>query len=118
METKTIITVIYWLLLVGFLLITYFHGFQKIFATKQKVEMFAKLGYSIPAMRFIGFIEAAGASLLFFPQTRLFIIPIYAVLLGGAVYAHLKSGDNKSEAMGPVIAGTWLTVILIINCWV
>jgi putative oxidoreductase len=117
MQTQTIITIVFWSLTAGFLIITYLHGFQKIFAQKQKVEMFTKLGYSIPAMRFIGIVEVVGASFILFPQTRLLVLPIYTVLLSGAVYTHLKSKDDKKEAIGPVIAGAWLAVILVINIW-
>ncbi len=116
MQTQTIITIVFWALTAGFLAITYLHGFQKIFATKQKVQMFNKLGYSIPAMRFIGIVEVVGASFILFPQTRLFVLPIYAILLCGAVYTHVTK-DDKKEAIGPVIAGTWLAVILVINIW-
>ena len=116
MQTQTIITIVFWLLIAGFLIITYVHGFQKIFATKQKVEMFNKLGYSIPAMRFIGVVEVVGATFIIFPQTRLFVIPVYAVLLSGAIYKHITK-DDKKEAVGPFIAGTWLAVILVINIW-
>ena len=116
MQTQTIITIGFWALTAGFLSITYVHGFQKIIATKQKVEMFNKLGYSIPAMRFIGIVEVVGASFILFPQTRLFVLPIYTILLCGAVYTHLTK-DDKKEAIGPVIAGTWLAVILVINIW-
>jgi len=117
MQTKTIITIVFWALTAGFLFITYLHGFQKIFATKQKVEMFNKLGYSIPAMRFIGVVEVVGASFIIFSQTRILVLPIYAVLLGGAVFTHITK-DDKKEAIGPVIAGTWLAVIFVVNIWI
>lgn len=118
MQTQIIITIIFWTLTAGFIILTYLHGFQKIFAQKQKVEMFTKLGYSIPSMRFIGVVEIVGASFIIFPKTRLFSLPVYAVLVCGAVYAHLKSKDDKKEAIGPVIVGTWLAVILVINIWI
>lgn len=118
MQTQTIITFLFWLLATGFILITCLHGFQKIVAQKQKVEMFTKLGYSIPTMRFIGFVEVIASSFILFPQTRLWSALIFAVLLSGAIYKHLKSKDNKKEAMGAVIAGVWLTVVLIVNIYI
>jgi len=117
METKTIVTIIFWLLSAGFALLIYIHAFHKIIAQKQKVEMFAKWGYSIFAMRLIGFVEVTGASLLLFPLTRLYSIPIYAVLLSGAVYTHIKNKDTKEDTMGPFIAGAWLSVALLLTIW-
>ncbi|HXU26610.1 MAG TPA: DoxX family protein [Bacteroidia bacterium] len=118
METKTIISIIFWLLIAAFIIPGYIHGFQKIFSQKEKVEAFTKWGFSLTFMRFLGWVEVVGSSLLLFPQTRLFSIPIYAIVLGGAVYTHLKNNDTKKNTLVPVFVGLHLIVLLTLTCWI
>jgi len=117
METKTIITVIYWLLVAAFIIPVYLHGIQKIILQKDKIDLFTKLGYSVNFMRFIGIIEIIGASLLLFPQTRLYSIPIYAILLTGAIYSHLRIKDVVKDTIAPFIVGAHLAVLLTLTLW-
>ena len=117
METKTIITIIFWVLIAAFIIPGYMHGFQKIFSQQQKVETFTKWGFSLTFMKFLGWVEVIGSSLLLFPQTRLFAIPLYAILLSGAVYTHIKNNDAKKDTMTPVFVGIHLVVLLVLTNW-
>lgn len=117
MEVKTIITIIYWVLIAAFVVPGYVQGFQKIVAQKEKVEAFTKWGYSLAFMKFLGWVEIVGSTLLLFPQTRLFAIPVYVVLLSGAVYTHLKNNDAKKDVMTPVIVGVHMAAMLTLTCW-
>jgi putative oxidoreductase len=117
METKTIFTVILWILVALFIIPNYIEGFRKIFSQKQKVEMFERWGYSIAFIKFIGWVEVIGSSLVLFHQTRFLAIPVYAILLSGAVCTHLKNKENK-DVMGRFICGSILTALLIVTCWI
>ncbi|HKC67892.1 MAG TPA: DoxX family protein [Bacteroidia bacterium] len=117
METKTIITIIFWVLIAAFVIPNYIQGFQKIISQKEKVEAFTKWGFSLSFMKFLGWVEIVGSTLLLFPQTRLIAIIIYAVLLSGAVYTHLKNNDAKKEVMTPIIVGVHMLVMLTLTYW-
>lgn len=118
MEVKTIITIIFWILIAAFIVPGYIHGFQKIFAQKEKTEAFTKWGFSLTFMKFLGWVEVIGSSLLLFSQTRLLSIPVYAVVLSGAVYTHVKNNDNKKNTMVPIFVGIHLIVILTLAYWI
>jgi len=117
METKTIITIIFWVLAAAFVIPGYIQGFQKIFSQKEKVEIFSKWGFSLSFMKFLGWVEVIGSSLLLFPQTRLLSVPVYAVLLSGAVYTHVKNKDTQKNTITPVFVGIHLVVLLLITTW-
>jgi hypothetical protein len=117
METKTIATLIFWILAAAFIIPGYIQGFQKILSQKEKAEIFTKWGFSLTFMKFLGWVEVIGSSLFLFSQTRLYLIPVYAVLLSGAVYTHIKNNGAKKEVITPVFVGIHLTVLLLVTCW-
>jgi hypothetical protein len=47
----------------------------------------------------------------------MFTIPVYAMLLSGAVYVHRKNNDTAKNTMVPVIVGIHLVVLLLLNTW-
>ncbi len=70
MQTKTVIGVIFWVLLAAFVIPGFIFGFQKLFAQPQKVESFKRWGYSIMFMRFLGLGEIVALTTLLFTQLR------------------------------------------------
>ena len=117
MEVKTIITIIFWILVAAFIVPGYIQGFQKIFSQKEKVEAFTKWGFSLTFMKLLGWAEVVGSTLLLLPQTRLLSIPIYAVLLSGAVYTHIKNNDAKKDRVTPIFVGVHLIALLTLTYW-
>jgi putative oxidoreductase len=117
MEVKTIVTIIFWILVVAFIIPGYVHGVQKIVAQKEKVETVTKWGFSLTFMKLLGWVEVIGSTLLFFPQTRLLSIPIYTVILSGAVYTHIKNHDAKKDRMVPIFVGAHLVALLTLTYW-
>ena len=118
MESKTILQVLYWIVLAGFLIPTYIHGIQKLLSKKDKVELFKHLGISIPVMKAIAWIELMASGLLLFPASRIFSVPIYIVLLSGALYLHLKHHDTKENTLAPVFVGLHLILLFILTYWI
>ncbi len=117
MQTLTIITIVFWILLAAFLIPSYMQGIQKVVLQKEKVETFRNWNFSLRFMQFLGIVEIAGATLLIFPATRLFAAPLYAILLTGAVYVHRKNNDTAKNTMVPVFVGIHLVVLLLVNTW-
>jgi putative oxidoreductase len=117
MQTITIITIVFWILLVAFVIPNYIQGIQKLILQKEKVETFRGWNFSLRFMQFLGIVEVIGGTLLIFPATRMFAIPVYAILLTGAVYTHRKNNDTAKNTMVPVIVGIHLAVLLLVNAW-
>ncbi len=117
MEVKTIVTIIFWILVAAFIIPGYIHGFQKIFSQKEKAEIFTKWGFSLTFMKLLGWVEIIGSTLLLFPQTRLLSIPIYVVILSGAVYTHIKNHDANKDRMVPIFVGVHLIALLTLTYW-
>ena len=113
MEIKTII---FWLLLIAFVMPTYYFGYTKLIGQKEKTDSFTRWGYSIAFMRLLGLIEIVAATFLFFSTTRYPGMIIIGIILIGAVYTHLKK-DVAKEALAPVFVGLHLLVIFVLSCW-
>jgi uncharacterized membrane protein YphA (DoxX/SURF4 family) len=117
MQTITIITIVFWVLLAAFIIPSYIQGVQKIILHKEKVETFRNWSFSLRFMQFLGVVEVIGTTLLIFPATRLFAIPIFAILPTGAVYVHRKNNDTVKNSMVPVFVGIHLAALLLVNAW-
>lgn len=115
MEIKTII---FWVLLIGFVIPLFLHGFQKLVGNKDKAELFRRLGYPLWLMRLVGLAEVVGCVLLFFDQTRYYGIAIFPIIFIGALYSHLRVRDNKRETFGPIFVSAHLLVIFLLTFWI
>jgi putative oxidoreductase len=115
MEIKTII---FWVLLIAFVLPTYYFGYTKLVGKKDKVESFLKWGYSLWFMKLLGAIEILADSFLLFSQTRLLGMIILGAILMGAVFTHIKNRDNKAELMPPIFVAIHLAVIFVFAVWI
>ncbi|WP_184548655.1 DoxX family protein [Mucilaginibacter sp. FT3.2] len=112
MEIKTILI---WVLLLVYVVPSYIFGFQKLFGRKEKALRFKAWGYPVWFMRLLGFIEVFGSSLMLYEPTRVYGIALFALVLAGAVYTHIKSHDPKSDVMTPVYVGLHLSVIFLLT---
>jgi putative oxidoreductase len=115
MEIKTIV---FWVLLLAFVLPTYYFGYTKLVAKKDKVESFVRWGYSILFMKLLGLVEIIAGTLLFFPATRYIGMAVIAVILVGAVFTHLKDKEQRKEVMAPVFVGIHLLIIFVLASWI
>ena len=114
METRMII---YWILLVGMALPSFYFGYTKVVSYPEKVTLFNRLGYSTFFMKLVGLGEVVSSVGLFFEPTRMFAIGISATILLGAIFSHVRVKDPTKEVMAPVIVFAHLTVIFILSIY-
>jgi len=114
MEIKTII---FWVLMAAYIIPGFIFGYQKLIGEKQKVIDFDRWGYPLWFMRLLGLAEIVGCILMLFNITRLYGIAIFPIILGGAVYTHVKNHDPKKDTMTPIFVGLHLVVIFLFTFW-
>ena len=114
MEIKTII---YWILLVGMALPSFYFGYAKVVSQPDKITLFKRLGYSTFFMKLVGLGEVMSSIGLFFEPTRIFAIGISATILLGAIFSHVRVKDPIKEVMAPVIVFIHLTAIYILSIY-
>ncbi len=115
MQTKTVIGVIFWLLLAAFIIPGYVFGFQKLVAQPQKAASFKRWGYSIMFMRFLGLGEIVALTTLLFTQLRYIGIVFFCIVLPAAVYIQLRHKEPKKEVMAPIFVAIHLLVLFVLN---
>ncbi|SHM96849.1 DoxX family protein [Mucilaginibacter sp. OK098] len=115
MEIKTII---FWVLIIAYAIPGFIFGFKKLSGQKVSIEHFKRWGYPLWFMHFLGFIEIACGLLLLFNATRMYGIVIYAILIIGAIYTHLKNNDPRKYVMTPVYVGLHLLAIFLFTFWI
>ena len=94
-------SIVFWLCVVAFALPALYFGFSKVKQDAQKVADFTRWGYSKSFMIALGFAEMLAGMGLFFPTTRMISMGVYAVILFGAIFTHLKY-DTMKEVTAPV----------------
>lgn len=97
-----IITIIFWVLLIAFVIPCYIFGFKKMMGNAQSKADFARWGYSMLFMRLLGLAEVLASTAMLFEPTRLAGIICFAMIFAGAVYTHLRSKDSLKQVMAPV----------------
>jgi membrane protease YdiL (CAAX protease family) len=101
MQTKTVIGVVFWVLLAAFIIPGFIFGFQKPFALRQKVDSFRRWGYSLMFMRFLGLGEIVALTTLLFAQLRYAIIIFFLHYFARrGVHAYLR--QSRKQVMTPV----------------
>jgi putative oxidoreductase len=110
-------TIVFWVLLLAFVLPTYYFGYTKLVGQKDKTENFVRWGYSVGFMKLLGLAEIVAGTCLLFSQTRYIGMAIIAIVLIGAVFTHIKNKDEKKEVMTPVFVGVHLLVLFVLSCW-
>ena len=77
----------------------------------KKEEMFAKMGWSIETMKYVGVVEVAVAVLLVIPQTAFIGAILTTAYLGGATAAHVRIDE---PFFFPIIFGAlvWIAYAL------
>ncbi|MDP9080096.1 MAG: DoxX family protein [Bacteroidota bacterium] len=114
MEIKIII---FYVLLAAYAIPGFIFGFKKLSGHKKSVGHFNRWGYPLWFMRFLGFTEITCSILIWFNATRMYALVVFAILIVGATYTHLKY-DSKKEAMKPVIVGTLLVIIFFFTLFI
>ncbi len=110
-------TIVFWIVLLAFVLPTFYFGYTKLVGKKDKTESFTRWGYSMLFMKLLGLAEIIAGVCLFFSQTRYIGMVVLAIVLVGAVFTHLKNKDEKKEVMTPVFVGLHLLVLFVLSFW-
>jgi uncharacterized membrane protein YphA (DoxX/SURF4 family) len=74
-----------------------------------KEEMFAKIGWSIETMFYIGIVEVAITILFLIPRTAFIGAILVTAYLGGAIATHVRVNENFAM---PIIMGVVLWIAL------
>jgi putative oxidoreductase len=104
-----------WICTALFVFPSLFFGFQKVKQNPEIAQNFTRWGYSKLFMIALGVVEIATALALLFPTTRLYAIYVYAIILVGAIFTHLKAQDKMKEVMAPVFVSVLLIVIYFLQ---
>lgn len=108
-------TIIFWILLLFFVAPGFYFGYAKLVATADKITHFKRLGISIPLMRLLGAVEILADIALFFPQTRLWGMGTWLIILLGANYFNLVKKEPKEELYASVGVLVLLGVLFWLN---
>ncbi|ASU35381.1 DoxX family protein [Mucilaginibacter xinganensis] len=114
MEVKIII---FWVLIIACAIPGLVFGFKKFSGNKQSVAHFKHWGYPLWFMHFLGLTEIICSLMMFFNATRMYGIAIFAILVIGATYTHLKY-DAKKEAVKPLLVGSLVMIIFLLTFWI
>lgn len=106
-------TIAFWVLSLLFVAPGFYFGYAKLMATPDKIIHFQRLGISIPMMRILGFFEIAAGIGLLIPQTRVFGMAAWALILLGANYYNVTKNEPKEE----LIASIGVSVLLLLIFW-
>jgi putative oxidoreductase len=115
MEIKTII---FWVLIAAYIIPGVIFGFKKLGGHPDSEAYFERWGYPLWFMHVLGFTEVACSILIVFSATRIYAIGIFATLVVGAFYTHVKHKDSKKDVMKPVFVGMLLAVIFSFTFWI
>jgi putative oxidoreductase len=87
---------------------------KKLRLDPEKVQQFEKWGYSKSFMLLITVIELMACVALFFPMSRFYGVCVWAVILVGAFFTHLRVKDEIGATVTPVFVGVlvWLVYYL------
>ncbi len=110
-------TSVFWVLLLAFVLPTYYFGYTKLMVQKDKMESFTHWGYSIWFMKLLGLVEIIAGTCLLFSPTRYVGIALLAIILVGAVVTHIRYKDPRKDMLTPIFVGAHLLVIFILSWW-
>jgi putative oxidoreductase len=108
MEIKTII---FWVLVTLLAVPSFYFGYLKLSAKQSKIDQFKAWGFPMWFMRALGLVEILSTIALIFPETRIYGIISWAIILLGAIYVNLKNSEPKSEVM--IACGVSVQVIFI-----
>lgn len=108
MEIKTII---FWVLIALLAVPSFYFGYLKLAAKQAKITQFKAWGFPMWFMRVLGLIEILSTIALVFPETRIYGIISWAIILTGAIYINLKNHEPKSEVM--IACGVSVQVLFI-----
>ena len=115
MEIKTII---FWVLIAANIIPGVIFGFKKLSGHPDSEAYFERWGYPLWFMHVLGFTEVACSILLVFSATRIYAICIFATLVVGAFYTHVKYKDSKKDVIKQVFVGMLLAVIFSFTFWI
>jgi putative oxidoreductase len=112
MEIKTII---FWVLVTLFVIPSFYFGFIKLVAQKAKIKQFKHWGFPIWFMRSLGFVEIVAAVAIIFPETRIFGILVWAIILTGAIFVNFKNKEPRSEGIIAFIVAVQVFLIYFLS---
>jgi putative oxidoreductase len=108
MEIKTII---FWVLVALLAVPSFYFGYLKLTENPTKITQFKAWGFPMWFMRVLGLVEILSTISLAFPETRLYGIISWVIILTGAIYVNLKNREPKSEVM--IACGVSVQVLFI-----
>jgi putative oxidoreductase len=111
MEIKTII---FWVLVALFVAPSFYFGFIKMIAQQAKIDQFKVWGFPMWFMRGLGFVEIAAAVAIIFPETRLYGIIAWAIILTGAIYVNLKNREPRAEVIVACVVSVQVLFIYLL----
>ena len=112
MEIKIII---FWVLIAACIIPGVIFGFKKLSGHPDSEAYFKRWGYPLWFMHVLGFTEIACSILIVISATRIYAIGIFATLVIGAFYTHVKYKDSKKDVIKPIVVGALLAVIFFLN---
>ena len=112
MEVKTII---FWILIAACIIPGIIFGYKKLSGHPDSRAYFKRWGYPLWFMLLLGFTEIACSILMLFNVTRIYALAVFAALVVGAFYTHVRYKDSKKDVMKPIFVGTLLVVIFLLN---
>ena len=114
MEIKTII---FWVLIASVVIPGVIFGYKKLAGHPDSRAYFRRWGYPVWFMHLLGFSEIACSVLILFTATRVYAIAVFATIVAGAFYTHVRYKDPKKDVMKPIFVGTLLGLIFLFTLW-
>jgi len=115
---KTVIGIIFWVLMAVFIIPSLLFGYQKLFKQQQRHEAFKHIGYSLFLMPLLGLCEILAVITLLFAQLRLFGLAFFCIILPGALYMHIRGNQPRTGVLPPIYVGLHLALLFILNLFI